>query len=396
MEEPDLPEPDLPRRASDGNSADLLSIELSQALTTEESWAAYLLRTPRFFSSVDERLGGYAGSWTFYKGAAASPDQVEKEFKACRCFCYTEDKESMMAKFFHEKEAHGTKATQRPQDGLFESVSAKSLSDPFFSNSLALMPAEVLQHKHPCFFWRIIPWTQDFLIRMCLELPPETSDLMAGLSSNPLPGAVDPLALVNSTWALEAFIDDGKTRWSVGPIYSIQSRRLLSNFTIREHVTVVRPAEAINLDDLPIYPMRPRLNHDPAGWLLDSFDQGVMQEAIFDEDGNMLRIKARPTTWVPPDVSDPEYTLVTYPDSVYGYFPTRIPHLDPGEGGYGRSVRFEVGGLMREVKEFRRLILRYSGDGKAESLTMEWYSPRRKNSRRSLSVVRAISPSPPP
>lgn len=46
-----------------------------------------------------------------------------------------------------------------------------------------------------------------FLIRMSLELPPETSDLMAGWSSNPLPGAVDPLALVHSTWALEAFID---------------------------------------------------------------------------------------------------------------------------------------------------------------------------------------------
>ena len=46
-----------------------------------------------------------------------------------------------------------------------------------------------------------------FLIRMSLELPPEPSDLMAGWSSNPLPGAVDPLALVHSTWALEAFID---------------------------------------------------------------------------------------------------------------------------------------------------------------------------------------------
>ena len=28
-------------------------------------------------------------------------------------------------------------------------------------NSLALMPAEAAQQKHPCFFWRIIPWTQD-------------------------------------------------------------------------------------------------------------------------------------------------------------------------------------------------------------------------------------------
>ena len=30
---------------------------------------------------------------------------------------------------------------------------------------------------------------------------------MEGMSSNPLPGAIDPLALVNSTWALEAFLD---------------------------------------------------------------------------------------------------------------------------------------------------------------------------------------------
>lgn len=47
-----------------------------------------------------------------------------------------EDKQSMLAKFFHEKEPHGTHATQRPQDGLFESVSAKPLTDPFFSVSL--------------------------------------------------------------------------------------------------------------------------------------------------------------------------------------------------------------------------------------------------------------------
>lgn len=48
-----------------------------------------------------------------------------------------------------------------------------------------------------------------FLIRMSLELPPEPSELMNGFSSNPLPGAVDPLTIVNSTWALEAFLDVG-------------------------------------------------------------------------------------------------------------------------------------------------------------------------------------------
>ena len=48
----------------------------------------------------------------------------------------------------------------------------------------------------------------------------------------------------------------------------------------------------------------------------------------------------------------------------------------------------------REVKEFRRMILRYSADGKAESLTMEWYSPKRTKSRRSLDVLRAAFPPP--
>ena len=70
------------------------------------------------------------------------------------------------------------------------------------------------QHaQHDQSWWRVEELSRadlsvlQFLIRMSLELPPETSDLMAGWSSNPLPGAVDPLALVHSTWALEAFID---------------------------------------------------------------------------------------------------------------------------------------------------------------------------------------------
>ena len=48
--EADAQERALARKTSDDSSADLLRIELSQALTAEESWAAYLLRTERFFS----------------------------------------------------------------------------------------------------------------------------------------------------------------------------------------------------------------------------------------------------------------------------------------------------------------------------------------------------------
>lgn len=46
----------LDRKTSDENSADLLKIELSQALNAEESWAAYLLRTERFFSRYGRAL----------------------------------------------------------------------------------------------------------------------------------------------------------------------------------------------------------------------------------------------------------------------------------------------------------------------------------------------------
>ena len=53
-------------------------------------------------------------------------------------------------------------------------------------------------------------------------------------------------------------MQDGQTRWSVGPIYSIHNRKLLSNFTIREHLAVVRPAQPIDFRELPTHPLRPR------------------------------------------------------------------------------------------------------------------------------------------
>ncbi|KAK9867171.1 hypothetical protein WJX84_000431, partial [Apatococcus fuscideae] len=372
---------------------DVLARQLSGAMTMEDTMAAYLLRTPRFFSSNDARLGGYGGVWTFFRGGDASPEELEHEFRAYRCFCLSEDRQVLQVRFFHETPPTGTTASQREQDGLYESLSSRALSDPYFSCSTALASEEVAEHRHPCFFWRIIPWTENFLIRMSLELPPESSKLMNGFSSDPLPGAVDPLTIVNSTWALEAFLDDGATRWSVGPIYSIHNRRLKSNFTIREHVTVIRPSQPIDFRELPTHPLRPRLSADPSTWLTGSW-QGVMQEGIFDEDGNMIRVKARPTQWHPPDEHDPEYTLVRYPDSVYGYFPRKLPSLIHSDDcTQSNSISFEVGGIMREVREFRRMILRYSGDGKPESLTMEWYSPTRTRSQRTLTVLRSATES---
>ena len=53
-------------------------------------------------------------------------------------------------------------------------------------------------------------------------------------------------------------VQDGKTRWSAGPIYGAQSRRLMSNFHTQEHVVTIRPAEPISFDTLPQPKLRPK------------------------------------------------------------------------------------------------------------------------------------------
>ena len=36
--------------------------------------------------SDDERLGGYGGLWTFFRGDSGEIEQVDNEFRAYRCF----------------------------------------------------------------------------------------------------------------------------------------------------------------------------------------------------------------------------------------------------------------------------------------------------------------------
>ena len=36
--------------------------------------------------SDDERLGGYGGLWTFFRGESGEAEQLDNEFRAYRCF----------------------------------------------------------------------------------------------------------------------------------------------------------------------------------------------------------------------------------------------------------------------------------------------------------------------
>jgi len=46
-------------------------------------------------------------------------------------------------------------------------------------------------------------------------------------------------------------VQDGDNRWSMGPLYSVQSLRLRSSFFIREYATTVEPATHIDFASQP-------------------------------------------------------------------------------------------------------------------------------------------------
>ena len=44
-----------------------------------------------------------------------------------------------------------------------------------------------------------------------------------------------------------------------------------------------------------------RLDADPEKWLAHGEWEGTMSEVIWDDDGEMLRLRNRPAIWSPPD-----------------------------------------------------------------------------------------------
>ena len=53
-------------------------------------------------------------------------------------------------------------------------------------------------------------------------------------------------------------MQDDKSRWSLGPLYSVQSMRLISHFLIREYEVEINPDEAVVFHDSDISEARKR------------------------------------------------------------------------------------------------------------------------------------------
>jgi hypothetical protein len=137
----------------------------------------------------------------------------------------------------------------------------------------------------------------------------------------------------------------------------------------------VDPEEAIHFDDLPFQEARPRLDAATETWLENGSWKGEMQEVVWDEDGEVMKMASRPATWQAPNPNSSTHRLFLYPDAMYAFYPKMLPSVGDQENTFSSGARFEMGGLMRDSLEFRRLVLRYSNSGQVTSLTKEVYRP---------------------
>ncbi|KAK9818828.1 hypothetical protein WJX74_007859 [Apatococcus lobatus] len=344
-------------------------------LTFDEKWELALTNSSRFNNFSDSSLlGGFSGVWKYYKGSTAAADQLESTYRALRCYSISEDKQVLEWHHFHEKPFPNgfAEPVPRKQDGLYDTSVSKRMDDPYFSCSMVLTDEELDAGRQACFSWRCIPLPCDFIMRIAVSLPPGN---MAAPRVTPHDGLNDSLSFVNSKWGLEAFLDDTLHRWTMGPIYDSQTLRLISNFQTMELYIRIRPSEPIHLDAMPFPELRPALHADPEKWLEHGDWEGTMSEVIWDDDGEMLRLRTRPAIWTPPDPHSKDHRLIRYEDAMYGFYPTTLPSFNKQDQlpTYKNVVRFEIGGLMRAVDEFRRVLLRYKVNGTAESLAVEWY-----------------------
>lgn len=346
---------------------------------------------------------GYIGHWKFYKADGTDNDHLSRSFRCLRSYTSqagADIDEAVILRNFHEQEPGLYRANKREQDGLYESTHVRSIRDPYFSCCMKLNSEEVLKGLPSSMFWRVIPLTKNgaaqvnTACRMPPALPPDPLDVLGEEASSQYPNWA-PLGNSGSTvWAFEGFITDDKNRWSLGPLYSVQSLRLISHFAIREYEKRINPERAIQFRDEDIAEERPRLPQDPAEWL-DPNWKGVMVEMLWDDDGLMSALRPRPVSWTAPDAKATTHKLFLYPDGMYAYYPVRIPTAEESSQGVGSmhtGARFEIGGAMRSCQEFRRIILRYGPSGVAESLRLEVFAPEKferqfsGRSRKSLDI----------
>ena len=100
-------------------------------------------------------------------------------------------------------------------------------------------------------------------------------------------------------------LQDTKHRWSMGPLYNVQTLQLLSHFFIQETGTTVDPSKPVRFaehysDEQP----RDRLDADVDTWLDAGCWKGTLTEAIWDEDGDFMRLRPRRAVWSPPSRPD--------------------------------------------------------------------------------------------
>ncbi|KAK9818837.1 hypothetical protein WJX74_010622 [Apatococcus lobatus] len=360
--------------ATNQNSAGELIKQLSSArISLSEHWDIAFAHSPRFKSSNPGELTGFAGYWFHFKGCEAYNNAVHTFQRALRCYSFSEDNSEIIYRHFHEEEPGADLPSTRRQDGLYETSVRKRLDNPYFSCSMKPTPAELQKGGHACFCWRCLSIEDAFLIRMTASLPPGH---VAAKCNLPHPGLNDSLLLTQQTWGLEAILDDGICRWSMGPLYSTSTLQLVSNLYTREHYIRLKTAESLDMNGMPYPDPRSRLHEDPQEWLPDSHQSGFIQELIWDEDGQMIRLEERPSIWHPPKASDPTSRLIRYEDAVYAHYPAALPSATEQQqlATSSNLVRIEFGGRMRHVNEFRRVVLRFKVGGPLESLSYEWHA----------------------
>lgn len=336
-------------------------------LDNEEHWEEFWGVA---FKGIRGEAVGYYGLWHLHKD-----DTMVLTSKAhcIRSYIRSEDGKALSYHNLYEQKPATGRCRQRP-DGLFEHQHVKQFSEPYFSCNMQLAPSEKADGKPACFYWRAVSVSNSAVSRFQTALPP-----MAQGSLPPIPNT----DYANCIWAMEAYLQDGDNRWSIGPVYSLHNLHLLTHIFIQEHATSLDPSGPVSFAEQPLQEARGKLEGDPTLWMDGGTWEGTMIDVLWDEDGEMCRCSPRPAEWVPPAIPSGRKSmdsllalkrLFLYPDMMYGYFPERLP-ATADAAQQRRGVRLEIGGMMRTKREFRRTILRYTATGEVASLTEEVYHP---------------------
>lgn len=326
------------------------------------------------FGGDKQNVTGYYGTWRFYRNADNVPMST---FDCIRAYKLPTDERQTLQYFNYYKAKPASGGAKQREDGYWEHRHQRDMHDAYFKCNIQLDPTEQTDGKLACNVWRGVPISDHAVIKFQPALPP--------LQSGPpqLPKLATEQA-ADAVWAAEGYLQDGDNRWSMGPVYSMQNLHLLTHMFIHEYATKLEPDRPIEFDSQPRKEARPMLDPDPSTWMDGGSWEGVMQDLLWDDEGEMYRCSPRPAAWFPPakKTGRPSMDsllslkrLLLYPDMMYLYCPEKLPSTREA-AEMRRGVRVEYGGMMRTERCFRRIILRYSATGEASGLTEEVYRPK--------------------